>query len=63
MLRNTIVWAAHTLAKQQCIRKCGGNTLKRLINTTPIITDKLTTSALTQVKSFSTNVPNLQKEE
>lgn len=57
MLRNTFVLAAYTLARPQSIRKCSEMALRKVISEKPSL------RALNLAKSFSTNVPNLQKDE
>lgn len=63
MLRNTFVLAAHTLARPQNIRKCNESALKRFINVSPVITESTSVYTTYHMKSFSTNVPKLQKDE
>lgn len=64
MLRNTFVLAAYTLARPQLsIRKCGEIALRKVVNAVPAISGTQSFRALSQVKGFSTSVPNLQKDE
>lgn len=63
MLRNTFVFAAYTLAKPQIIRKCSENALRKVINAVPAISERSSFRSFSHAKNFSTNVPNLQKDE
>lgn len=63
MLRNTFIFAANTLAKPQSIRKCGEIAFRKVINAVPAISEMPSFRAISHAKGFSTNVPNLQKDE
>ncbi|XP_055314825.1 adrenodoxin-like protein 2, mitochondrial [Sitodiplosis mosellana] len=63
MLRNTFFIAAHTLARPHSIRTCGEIAFRKVINAVPAISEMPSFRAMGHAKSFSTNVPNLQKDE
>lgn len=62
MLRNTFRSAVAKIGQPQAVRKYTDRTIKRIIAGKSTITDTTTLNPLANVKCFSTNVPNLQKE-
>lgn len=63
MLRNTFIWAAHTLAKPQIMSKLPKNALRKTIPTTALISETSVANHLSHAKCFTTNAPSLQKDE
>lgn len=63
MLRNTLKVAASAIIKSQCIRKMCDTTMKRSICMVSSIKYSIQDRNYCNSKTFSTNAPNLQKDQ